>query len=160
MTDPLNKACHPLAASHPSIQLTAVEEAPALVIDDRFEPKLSLLCNEEVHFLADCQSCGGVLNPAINARRACRPTLIIEIDLNHGERACPECVPLLAKGYKEVFTESPISEGAQMIHFANLQPSDFSNGDFRALIRYVLCVIVVNRRYLRKRQCALVMRWA
>ena len=61
---------------------------------------------------------------------------------------------LLAKGDEEVFAESPVGESAQMIYLANLQPGDFSDGNFRALIRYVLCVIVVNRRYLRKRQCA------
>ena len=130
------------------------------MINDGLKAQFCLLCNKKAHFLTDGKRRGRILNPTINACRACWPTLVIKVDLHDCEAASFQRVLLLAKGDEEVFAESPVYESAQMIHLANLQPSDFSNGDFRALIRYVLCVIVVNRRYLRKRQCALVMRWA
>ena len=47
------------------------------MIDDSFEAKFSLLCDEKVHFLADFERRGGVLNPAVNACRSCRSTLIV-----------------------------------------------------------------------------------
>ena len=125
------------------------------MINDSFKAKLGLFSDQNLYFFANRKRRGRILDPTINTRRACRPTLIIEIDLNHGERACPECVPLLAKGYKEVFTESPISERAEMIHFANFQPSDFADGYFGARIFCVSFVnnIVFNDVYLCKRLC-------
>lgn len=104
------------------------------MVNDGFEAKFRLLCNEKIHFLADCERRGGVLNPAINACRPGWSTLIVEVNLNHRVSARFERMLLLAKGDEEVFTESPVGKRAQMIHLADFQPSDFSDGYFGAPI--------------------------
>ena len=122
------------------------------MVNDGFEAELGLLGNKQVHFLANGERRGGFLNPAINAGRACWSTLIVEINLYHGESAGSQRMLLLAKRYEEVFTESPVGERTQMIHLGDFKPSDFSDGYFGARI-FCVSNIVFNDVYLRKRLC-------
>ena len=125
------------------------------MVNDGFKAKLRLLGNEQFHFLADCERRGGVLNPAINAGRACWSTLIVEINLHHGISAWFQWMLLLSIWDEQVLTESPVGEGAQMVHLGDFQPRDFSDSDFgtRILRVVVASCIVFDSEYLRKRQC-------